>query len=115
MATPPRPQTPPPRPNPPSPPPKPAAAHESEHEHERKRKTTREGEEGPDPDADPHPDLITTQEEQLDRSAEIEAMGVEAWKEAHDERNQADQQKAQHGRAVPGVSPTQKDDPGGKK
>lgn len=115
MTTPPRPQT-------PAPPPKPAAQHEPHRETKEERQAERqERREQRDPNRDREaepfddPDITTVQEEQLDRSAEIEAMGVEAWKEAHDERNLPDEQKEHHGRAVPGVSPTQKDDPGGKK
>jgi hypothetical protein len=41
-------------------------------------------------------------EEQMARSAEIQAMGVEAWKEAHDERPP----EQRTNRQIPGVGPT---------
>lgn len=108
MATPPRQPAPPPKP--PTPPqPKPTPQHDPHREERREeRRAEREGEES----SDPHPDVTTTQEDQLARSAEIEAMGVEAWKAANDERNDADKPAQQHSGAVPGVSPTSKDDPG---
>jgi hypothetical protein len=50
----------------------------------------------------PDEPVRTIADEQRERSAEIEAMGVEAWKAAHDERSQEEEQHQ-----VPGVSPTQ--------
>ena len=80
-----------PHPTPPNPPPRPASRIA-------------------DPPADDATPAVTTQTDQLVRSAEMEKMGVAKWVEEHDERNQPDEQKKQ--RAVPGVSPTTKDDPG---
>jgi len=60
----------------------------------------------PDPGEDPN-HVVTTQEDQLKRSAEYEQTGVEAWKQAHDERKPEDR-----GRTVPGVhAPQEAPDP----
>lgn len=42
-------------------------------------------------------DVVTIGEEQLARSAEIEAMGVENWKAAHDERRPSEEQRSVQG------------------
>lgn len=41
--------------------------------------------------------VVTVGEEQMARSAEIEAMGVEEWKRQHDERRPDEQQRAVEG------------------
>jgi hypothetical protein len=53
----------------------------------------------------PDPPVKTIADEQRERSAEMEAMGMEAWKAAHDDRS-LDEQPQQ----IPGVSPTQIED-----
>ena len=47
--------------------------------------------------------VVTVGEEQLQRSLEMQAMGIEAWKQAHDERPIDEQQQA-----VEGVGPYEK-------
>ena len=44
--------------------------------------------------------VVTVGEEQLERSREMQAMGIEAWKQAHDERPPDEQQQS-----VQGVGP----------
>ena len=63
--------------------------------------------------ADPNQGMITTQEEQLRRSREIEAEGVDAWKDkrAADPANRPVQHKNSTGQ-VPGVGPASARDPG---
>jgi len=60
----------------------------------------------PHPAEDPNR-VITTQEDQIRRSEEMEQMGMEAWKEKHDNRTQEQRQP----RTTPGLSP-HKDEPG---
>lgn len=60
------------------------------------------------PKAEPE-HIMTTAEEQLARSAEIETLGVEKWRKKHDMHVPEDQPKA-----VAGVSPTVKDETGHK-
>jgi hypothetical protein len=58
-----------------------------------------------EPEAQPEPPVRTIADEQRERSAEMEAMGMDAWIAAHDQRS-ADEQPQQ----IPGVSPTQIED-----
>jgi hypothetical protein len=62
--------------------------------------------EGPDPDQPEAEteEVVTVGQEQLGRSQEIEAMGVENWKAAHDERGPDYQQQQ-----VEGVGPHQEE------
>lgn len=55
------------------------------------------------------PPVMTIADEQRARSAEIQAMGVEKWKEAHDQRSPEERQPRQ----VPGVKPRVNDAGGG--
>lgn len=60
----------------------------------------------PDEQAPPEDEenkVVTVGEEQLERSREMQAMGIEAWKQAHDERPVDEQQQA-----VEGVGPYEK-------
>jgi hypothetical protein len=54
-------------------------------------------------DGERDPDTVA--EEQRRRSAEIEAMGVEAWKDAHDERSE--EEKRAHPTVVPERTPVE--------
>jgi hypothetical protein len=58
-----------------------------------------------EPETQPEPPVRTIADEQRERSAEMEAMGMDAWIAAHDQRS-ADEQPQQ----IPGVSPTQIED-----
>jgi hypothetical protein len=78
----------PPKPATPPPPPKPAA-----------QAAVKPREDEPLPK-----EFQTTQEEQLERSARIEAMGVEAWKDMHD----MTKDEPEHHKIVPGVAPPSK-------
>ena len=53
------------------------------------------------------PPVLTVADEQRERSAEIQRVGIDAWKAAHDERGPDDKPKQ-----VPGVTQRQ-NDPGG--
>jgi hypothetical protein len=56
----------------------------------------------PEPEiTEPVSDVVPVGVEQLARSLEIEAMGVEAWKAAHDERGPEYQQQAVEGVGTP--------------
>ena len=60
----------------------------------------------PDEQAPPEDEenkVVTVGEEQLQRSLEMQAMGIEAWKQAHDERPPDEQQQS-----VEGVGPYEK-------
>ena len=54
-----------------------------------------------EPEQQPVSEVVTVQEEQLARSQEMEAMGVNAWVAAHDERGPEYQQQAVEGVGTP--------------
>jgi len=56
----------------------------------------------------PEPPVETIADEQRKRSAEIEAMGIDAWKASQDTRSEAEKQP----QAVPGVAPSAAEEAG---